>query len=437
MKYSMHKILYNFILLFAITHAINAQKVEKVLFFEQGDKVAIYYDLIGVSTTNNFRVELYISETCDGNFRQILQGTKGHIGQNVTAGKGKFIEWYPDKSFTYTNCCFKVKAYYEASDPDLTAWQAAQRTNTCDGYKAYKAAYPSGKYISQANAEIARLCGNTNITGFSNYTETKSGVSFDMVAVKGSTFTMGSPNSEVDRSSDETQHQVTLSDYYMATTEVSQALWQSVMGSNPSNFKGNDLPVEQISWYDAIEFCNALSLKAGLQPYYSIDKNKKDPNNSNSSDNIKWTVSLNKEANGYRLPTESEWEYAARAGTSTPFAFGNNITTSQANYNGNYPYNGNAKGEYRGKTVAVKSFEPNAWGLYQMHGNVWEWCWDWKGTYPSELQTNPFGDISGSYRLLRGGSWGNDADYCRVADRGDDSPSFRGNRFGFRLSRNL
>ncbi len=271
---------------------------------------------------------------------------------------------------------------------------------------------------------------------FQSFTESATGVPFAMVAIKGGTFTMGSPENEVDRGSYETQHPVKLSDFYMSATEVSQGLYKAVMGKNESRFKGDDLPVESVSWYDAIEFCNALSQKAGLQPYYTIDKNKKDPNNTNSSDDIKWTVSINQSANGYRLPTEAEWEYAARAGTSTPFHTGHNLTTAQANYNGNYPYNGNAKGEYRAKTVAVKSFVPNAWGLYNMHGNVWEWCWDWYGTYPADISENPTGYISGDYRVVRGGGWYSSAHNCRSAYRSRYWPDRRDSYIGFRLCRN-
>jgi formylglycine-generating enzyme required for sulfatase activity len=172
-----------------------------------------------------------------------------------------------------------------------------------------------------------------------------------------------------------------------------------------------------------------------LTPAYTIDKSRKDPNNKNDYDNIKWTVTWNRNANGYRLPTEVEWEYACRAGTTTPFNTGNNITTSQANYDGDYPYNGNAKGIYRERTTPVGSFQPNAWGLYDMHGNVWEWCWDWYGNYSSGAQTDPIGASSGSYRVLRGGSWSYYALNLRSALRGLDSPSYRNFVIGFRLVR--
>ncbi|MDR1216476.1 MAG: formylglycine-generating enzyme family protein [Treponema sp.] len=257
----------------------------------------------------------------------------------------------------------------------------------------------------------------------------------NMVRIAGGTFTMGSPTSEVSRDGDETQHQVTISKpFYIGKYEVTQKEWVEVMGSNPSNWKGDNLPVERVSWYEVIEYCNKRSEKERLTPAYTIDKTRSDGNNSNGSDNVKWIVTWNRNANGYRLPTEAEWELACRAGTSTPFYTGNNITTNHANYNGDYPYNNNAKGEYRGKTWAVGSGTPNPWGLYDMSGNVWEWCWDWYGSY-SGTQTDPAGVAGGSRRVARGGSWNNYAQNVRSACRGDGTPSYRSDYVGFRLVR--
>jgi formylglycine-generating enzyme required for sulfatase activity len=241
------------------------------------------------------------------------------------------------------------------------------------------------------------------------------------VRIEGGTFKMGSPSTEAGRDDDEDpQHSVTVSSFYMSKHEVTQAEYEAVMGSNPSYFKGENLPVEQVSWYEAIEYCNKRSLQEGLTPAYK-----------GTGDNI----SCDFEANGYRLPTEAEWEYACRAGTTTPFNTGNNITTSQANYDGDYPYNNNAKGEYREKTMAVGSFAPNGWGLYDMHGNVWEWCWDWYGKYSSGSQTDPTGAASGSLRVGRGGGCSADALFLRSAYRNHISPSYRFSSLGFRLVR--
>jgi formylglycine-generating enzyme required for sulfatase activity len=242
----------------------------------------------------------------------------------------------------------------------------------------------------------------------------------NMVWIEGGTFTMGSPVSEAARSGSEVQHQVTVSTFYMGKYEVTQKEWREVMGNNPSYFKGDNLPVEQMSWYEAVEYCNKRSQREGLTPAYTIN-----------GTNVSW----NRNADGYRLPTEAEWEYACRAGTSSPFSTGNNITTGQANYDGNYPYNDNTKGTYRIKTVEVGNFAPNPWGLYDMHGNVWEWCWDWYGDYPSGAQTDPAGASTGADRVLRGGSWYIYAAWLRSAFRYYLAPSYRYYYIGFRLVR--
>ncbi|NTW63339.1 MAG: formylglycine-generating enzyme family protein [Chlorobiaceae bacterium] len=227
-------------------------------------------------------------------------------------------------------------------------------------------------------------------------------VTENFVLIRGGEFTMGSPTYEPERQSNEAQHQVKVSDFYMSKYEVTQAEWESVMSSNPSYFKGKNLPVENVSWYDCQAFIQALNRKTGKT---------------------------------YRLPTEAEWEYACRAGTTTPFNTGGNLTTEQANYDGNnYPYHNNPKGQYLKKTVPVDRYAPNAWGLYNMHGNVWEWCSDWYGDYESGRVENPTGPISGSHRVLRGGSWRTDARNCRSAYRAnDDPPDYRNLNVGFRL----
>jgi formylglycine-generating enzyme required for sulfatase activity len=229
-----------------------------------------------------------------------------------------------------------------------------------------------------------------------------------MVRIEGGTFTMGSPSNEAGRGGDEDpQHQVTLSAFYMGKYEVTQAEYEAVMGTNPSYIRGSNLPVERVNWYNVVEFCNRLSQSEGLTPAYS---------GSGSSITCNWN------ANGYRLPTEAEWEYACRAETTTPFSTGNNITTSQANYIEN-------------STKPVGSFDPNPWGLYDMHGNVWEWCWDWYGSYSSGAQTNPHGPATGVGRVLRGGSYGYNGHNLRSACRGDNNPNVWYGIIGFRLVR--
>jgi sulfatase modifying factor 1 len=217
-------------------------------------------------------------------------------------------------------------------------------------------------------------------------------------------FRMGSPENEPERDGDEVQHEVTLSEgYWLADTACTQALWQAVTGENPSRFKDNPShPVEQVSWDDVQGFLGELNRRLpGLEA---------------------------------RLPSEAEWEYACRAGTTTPFSFGENITPEQVNYNGNYPYAGGAKGVYREKTVPVGSLPANPWGLYEMHGNVWEWCADWYGDYPTTPQVDPRGAAWGDARVLRGGSWGSDGRGVRSADRSGSGPGRHGGGSGFRLA---
>jgi formylglycine-generating enzyme required for sulfatase activity len=250
-----------------------------------------------------------------------------------------------------------------------------------------------------------------------------------MVWISGGTFIMGSPSNEASRDSDEIQHSVTISKgFYMGKYEVTQAVYEAVMGSNPSSFKGYNLPVERVSWFDAIDYCNALSRHEDLTPAYTV---------SGSGD--KRTVAWDKSADGYRLPTEAEWEYACRAGTTSPFSTGGDITSGQANYNGHYPYKTTRRRREsrvsRKSTTEIGYFKANRWGLYDMHGNVFEWCWDWYGAYSSDAQTDPTGAASGNYRVYRGGSWYNAAQSLRSAYRSNISPDKQVNYRGFRVVR--
>ena len=216
-----------------------------------------------------------------------------------------------------------------------------------------------------------------------------------MVYVKGGSFAMGATAEQgSDAQSDEKPtHSVTVSDFYIGKYEVTQAQWEAIMGTNPSNWKGDNLPVENVSWNDVQEFITKLNAQTGKK---------------------------------YRLPTEAEWEYAARGGNqSKGYKYSGSNSISNIAW---YDANSNKM------THIVGQKSPNELGIYDMSGNVWEWCQDWLGNYNSSFQTNPTGPSSGSYRILRGGSWSYIARTCRVSIRGYSKPADRYNRHGFRLA---
>ena len=246
--------------------------------------------------------------------------------------------------------------------------------------------------------------------------------------VRGGAFQMGSPASEPERSSDESRHSVTVGSFYMSKTEVSQKDYQAVMGSNPSETKGDDLPVTNVTWYDAVEYCNRLSRAAGLTPCYTVSGT---------------TVTWDRAADGYRLPTEAEWEYAARANTTTPFYFGDYVHNSDANCYNAYGYNNDASGNwvngsdaYLRRPVAVTQYPANAYGLYNMHGNAAEWVWDWYGAYSTGAATDPTGPEGGNAKVVRGGGWNDHPKHIRSAYRGAQSPDTTLCSIGLRPVRN-
>jgi len=263
-----------------------------------------------------------------------------------------------------------------------------------------------------------------------------SSTGIELAYIPAGTFTMGSPEEESTRTEERPQHQVTLANFYMGKYEVTQAQYQTVIGTNPSGFSSdpangetqNKRPVERVSWYDALVFCNKLSVLEGLTPAYSIN-GKTDPaewGTIPTDYNATWdAVAIVTGSNGYRLPTEAQWEYACRAGTTTAYNTGDTISDNT----GWYRANSNSKTHEVGKKTA------NAWGLYDMHGNVFEWCWDWYGSYTSGAQTNPTGASSGSNRMVRGGSWTNSSGGVHSADRGGIEPYIQDDAFGFRLAR--
>lgn len=240
-----------------------------------------------------------------------------------------------------------------------------------------------------------------------------------MIMVEGGSFIQGS--AEQPYAATERAHETTVSSFRIASTETTQALWRFVMGNNPSAFKGVDRPVENVSWLDAVRFCNALSEKEGLEKVYEIEGS---------------AVSWNRQADGYRLPTEAEWEYAARGGRFG--ALGSEPLTRS-------PYSGGADAaavawfdRNSGKSSqAVARKAANELGAFDMSGNVWEWCWDWYGEYPREPVVDPEGAPRGAgQKVLRGGAWFTPVNLLRVTYRYWSAPSFKVNSVGFRLARN-
>lgn len=235
------------------------------------------------------------------------------------------------------------------------------------------------------------------------------GIGLELVEIAGNDFIMGSSETEVGRLEDEEpQHQISIARFFIGKFPITQSQWQAIMKSEPSHFKGDNLPVEQVSWYDAVNFCRFLSEKTGKE---------------------------------YRLPSEAEWEYAARAKTETPFGLGYTITPEQVNYDGNYPYLFMIKDVYRAKTTTVGSLAvANGFGLYDMHGNVYEWCQDiyhnnYKGIPTDGHPWESGGDAN--YRVIRGGSWSSDAVFCRSAARGRKKTDLTSNNVGFRVACSL
>lgn len=233
-------------------------------------------------------------------------------------------------------------------------------------------------------------------------TFTQNNISIPLVFIPPGRYWRGSPSDEIGRKSDETRHKVILSTpFYIGKYEISQNQWKTVMEYNPSFFKGGNLPVERVSWKDCHRFCHKL---------------------------------------GLRLPTEAEWEYACRAGTTTPFNMGHgyNITHDEVNYNAYYPYASFPQGIFREKPIEIGQLKnKNAWGAMDFHGNVWEWCYDSYGKYPQEDVVDPEGDVFDLYRVTRGGGWSAYSINCRSADRSKNEPGFRFIYLGFRIVKDL
>lgn len=229
---------------------------------------------------------------------------------------------------------------------------------------------------------------------------------------------------------------ISVSDFFIGKYEVTQKEWVEIMDVNPSEFVGDNLPVESVNWYDCVEYCNKKSIKEGLKPYYNIDKNTKDPENTNYLDDIKWTVKINIEANGYRLPTENEWEYAAGGGQISKnfkYSGGNNIddvawfwqNSGDSTLNGSWDWNTIEHNNCKTKPIGIKI--PNELGLYDMSGNVREWCWEWH-----ELK----GPDATKERAWKGGGWMGGDYCCELSFQGNHQANGKGADQGFRVCRN-
>jgi formylglycine-generating enzyme required for sulfatase activity len=286
------------------------------------------------------------------------------------------------------------------------------------GTPAEKKTMQSGLIMMMVTAAFATCLGCTKAVKSQGGKEITNSIGMKLVLIPKGTFQMGSPPSENGSEDNERQHEVTLTrDYYIGAFEVTQSQYEKVMGKNPSYFQGDKIaerhpqtnrvvkevdssnhPVEQVSWKDAVEFCQKLS---------ELPEEK-------AAGRV------------YRLPTEAEWEYACRAGSKSAYSFGDERDSLD-----DYAWYGE-NGD--GKTHPVGQKKPNAWGLYDMHGNVWEWCSDWYGDYPKGAVSDPVGPRGGSGRVGRGGSWDGEAANCRSADRGGDIPSDRYDSNGFRVA---
>ncbi|MGO4528065.1 SUMF1/EgtB/PvdO family nonheme iron enzyme [Paenibacillus sp. 2TAF8] len=270
---------------------------------------------------------------------------------------------------------------------------------------------------------IAAVAGLSACSTSSNTT-----VSDDLVLVEGGKFKTSK--------SSYTDKDITLSDFYIGKYEVTQKQWMEVMGDNPSGFKGEERPVERVTWYDAIEYCNARSVKEDLKPYYTVDKETMDPENKNGNDNIKWTVTINEEANGYRLPTAAEWEYAASGGQkSQNYTYsGSNNPDEVAWYwmnAGEKPLTGDwnwpAIENNRNQTKPVGQQKANELGIYDMSGNVREWCWEWH-SHP-ETPDN-------TWRVSKGGGWVSSVNTAEISYPGKFDANGLGPDQGLRVVRN-
>ena len=302
----------------------------------------------------------------------------------------------------------------------------------------------------QAGLEYCQLTAqqrNTLQERINNATQNcKRPIPDDMVRIPGGDFDMGDTFDDEGAGSDEKPtHRVSITTFYMSKYETSFQDFDAFCDST-GRAKPNDqswghglLPVINVDWYDAVEYCNWRSQREGLNQVYTLDKTQKDVNNLYTADPKRWVVTANEQANGYRLPTEAEWEYAAREG-GKKYRFGNGKNTAnpeEMNFDARADYKSTYSviGIYRFKTAEVNHFSPNALGLYNMSGNVWEWCWDWydENYYKTSPLDNPKGAQQGKCRILRGGSWSISPRYVRATIRIRHFPDLTNLTLGFRV----
>ena len=383
----MHKILLSIVLLFAAISSAIAQKLAVESFKLAGsDLTAQTQPRKDLNDRNCALIKVGLG----------LQGAQfeGSIVGNVDNKTGEYWVYMPQG-----NRMLKVKHPNYAPVMVTFADYGVEKVESNRTYELIVVTYPQyaiTQNVTNQSLDSQQSTPQTHLTVSDNTISipVKDGISIDMVRVEAGTFTMGAtPEMENPFGDEKPTHQVTLTnDYYIGKYEVTQALWQAVTGNNPSNYKGDNLPVEYVSWNDCQEFISKLNRITGKT---------------------------------FRLPTEAEWEYAARGGKKSigyQYSGSNNIS-DVAWYDDN-------SGD---KTHAVGSKQANELGIYDMSGNVLEWCQDWYGSYSSSSQVNPTGATSGSIRVFRGGSWDFDAWACRSSFRNSDSSGTRGNSLGLRL----
>ncbi|MBO4645291.1 MAG: SUMF1/EgtB/PvdO family nonheme iron enzyme [Bacteroidales bacterium] len=346
------------------------------------------------------------------------------ISYKIIGPDGKL---FSDPLFSPTGYTFAVNVVVEPWETGI------QKINLEAWGSPVLSIYSPGDYVCEIWYEdhlIFSQSFSMEITPFGNRQYTANGVAFNMVAIRGSQFKMGGKygNRKIVPHNEKNEHMVRLSDYYIGESEVTQALWHAVMRTNNSYHLGDSLPVSNVSWYDAVEFCNRLSELTGHTPYYVIVDNQRDPNNKNREDEVACAVYANPRSDGFRLPTEAEWEYAARggekgrgyqySGTNDPAGEWWNLRTS------------------KGDPHPVADSRPNELGIFDMSGSMSEWCYDWFGPYNANSVENPTGAVSGKYRVLRGGSWFGLPRQGRVSRRSSSNADSYGEQVGFRISKN-